>query len=108
MSQPNFKVIIVGASIEGLTLAHCLYQAGINYLVLEKQSETARRKDEPTVIMPNGALIWDQLGLLDQMEGLLEPINKAYLAFSNVKTYELNFPEVLREWFGYTPAFLSK
>ncbi|GAB1213226.1 hypothetical protein ATERTT37_002375 [Aspergillus terreus] len=33
---PPFRVIIVGAGVAGLTLAHCLDKAGIDYLVLDK------------------------------------------------------------------------
>lgn len=66
MASSSFRVIIVGASVAGLTLAHCLEQAGIDYLVLEKYHTI----DETPIggflaIQPNGARILSQLGLYD-------------------------------------------
>lgn len=59
-------MIVVGASVAGLTLAHCLEQASIDCLVLEKQHTI----DETPIggflaIQPNGARILAQLGLYD-------------------------------------------
>ncbi|OJJ76980.1 hypothetical protein ASPBRDRAFT_190324 [Aspergillus brasiliensis CBS 101740] len=66
MSEPNsrrpFHVIIVGASIAGLTLAHCLSNTGIEFTILEARSDTYP-DGAGLVILPNGARILDQLGL---------------------------------------------
>ncbi|KAF5865068.1 hypothetical protein ETB97_005309 [Aspergillus alliaceus] len=108
MPQPHFKVLIIGASIEGLTLAHCLHRAGIDYVILEKRKEHAPTRDEPLMIMPNGSRIWDQLGVLDDMKELLEPMHTAYMTIPGAGSYEMDFPKVLRERFGYPPLFLKK
>ncbi|KAB8236638.1 uncharacterized protein BDW43DRAFT_298210 [Aspergillus alliaceus] len=108
MPQPHLKVLIIGASIEGLTLAHCLHRAGIDYVILEKRKEHAPTRDEPLMIMPNGSRIWDQLGVLDDMKELLEPMHTAYMTIPGVGSYEMDFPKVLRERFGYPPLFLRK
>ncbi|GAB1198720.1 hypothetical protein APSETT444_008048 [Aspergillus pseudonomiae] len=97
MPLPHFKLIIVGASIEGLTLAYCLHQAGINYLIFEKRNEHVPLPEEPLIIMPNGARVWNQLGLLDQMVDPFEPIETAYMTLPDAGSHEICFPNVLRE-----------
>jgi FAD dependent monooxygenase len=58
MVIPGFRAIIVGGSIAGLTLAHCLDHAGIDYLVLEKRTGISDLALGGAVgIMPNGARI---------------------------------------------------
>ncbi|KJK67560.1 Serine hydrolase FSH1 [Aspergillus parasiticus SU-1] len=107
MPLPHFKVIVVGASIEGITLAYCLHRAGINYRILEKRNQHVPR-EEPLIIMPNGARIWDQLGLLDRMTDFIVPIQMAYMTLPDTGSHKIGFPKVLRERFGYSPAFMSK
>ncbi|RAK96077.1 FAD-dependent oxidoreductase [Aspergillus ibericus CBS 121593] len=73
-SQRPFHVIIVGASIAGLTLAHCLSSTSIDFTVLEARSDPFSDGAGLT-ISPNGARILDQLGLyqdvLDQGERMV-------------------------------------
>ena len=61
-SQRLFHVIIVGASIAGLTLAHCLSSTSIDFTVLEARSDSFS-DGAGLAILPNGARILDQLGL---------------------------------------------
>ncbi|RYP37975.1 hypothetical protein DL767_002703 [Monosporascus sp. MG133] len=61
--QP-FKAIIVGAGVGGLTLAHCLHRAGIDYVVLDKHP-VAPAWGASISIFPQGARILHQLGLLE-------------------------------------------
>jgi FAD dependent monooxygenase len=35
----KFQIIVIGSSIAGLTFAHCLDHAGIDYLILEKHKD---------------------------------------------------------------------
>lgn len=51
-AKPPFKVIIVGGSIAGLTLAHCLSKAGIDYIVLEKRKHIAPQEGASIGILP--------------------------------------------------------
>ncbi len=59
-----FTVIIVGGSVAGLTLAHALNRANINWILLEGHHEMAARTGAGIQIQPNGARVLDQLGLL--------------------------------------------
>lgn len=75
MTSSSFRVIVVGASVAGLTLAHCLDQAGVDYLVLEKNQTI----DETPLggflaLQPNGARILAQLGLYDAVFAVGEAI----------------------------------
>jgi choline dehydrogenase-like flavoprotein len=66
-SYTDFRVIIVGGGLAGLTLANALERGGIDYLLLE-----ARDRMDPAVgasmgMLPNGARIMDQLGCFDDI-----------------------------------------
>jgi len=39
MESSNLKVVIVGGSIAGLTLAYCLLRIGVDFVVLETRGE---------------------------------------------------------------------
>lgn len=56
-----FKVIIVGAGVSGLTLAHALEKGNIDYVVLEK-GVVAPPWGANIAILPNGCRILDQIG----------------------------------------------
>lgn len=73
--QRRLRVIIVGASISGLTLANALDRAGIDFVVLEKQKDVEVQKGASILIFPNGFVALDQLGLYDD-------ITKATLAMT--------------------------
>lgn len=62
-----FKVIIVGGGVAGLTLANCLQQANINYVLLEARSAIAPQVGASIGIFPNGCRIFDQLGVFDKI-----------------------------------------
>lgn len=56
------RVLIIGGSIAGLTLAHCLEKAKIDYVLLEKKEEIAPRKAHPLVSCPMVAESWNSWG----------------------------------------------
>lgn len=59
----SLKVIIVGGSIAGLTLARSLYHARINYVLLEAASDIAPQAGASIAMSPNAPRILDQLGI---------------------------------------------
>ncbi|KAI1979020.1 hypothetical protein LOZ53_004500 [Ophidiomyces ophidiicola] len=81
MENPRFKVIIVGGSVAGLTLAHCLDQANIEYLVLEKHANIQTNIGGSIVLMPNGCRILDQLGVYSLVEKSASPIRVAHTGY---------------------------
>jgi 2-polyprenyl-6-methoxyphenol hydroxylase-like FAD-dependent oxidoreductase len=56
------KVIIVGGSIAGLSLANMLEQFGIEFVVLEAYKEIAPQVGASIAIYPHFARILDQIG----------------------------------------------
>jgi 2-polyprenyl-6-methoxyphenol hydroxylase-like FAD-dependent oxidoreductase len=77
MEKPGFRVIIVGGSIAGLTLAHCLQKARIDFLVLERRATVAPQIGASIGVHPNGARILDQLGVYNQLEELIVPMTNS-------------------------------
>lgn len=63
----NFRVVIVGGSVAGLTLAHSLQRCGIDFVVLEANDHIAPQVGASIGILANGARIFDQLGIFDDV-----------------------------------------
>ncbi|KAF2144829.1 uncharacterized protein K452DRAFT_306590 [Aplosporella prunicola CBS 121167] len=78
MEKPNqFRVLIVGGGIAGLTLANSLQHAGIDYLLLESRTEIAPNVGASIGLAPNGSRILDQLGCYEDIENSTEPFDSA-------------------------------
>ncbi|KAL7266525.1 hypothetical protein RUND412_010927 [Rhizina undulata] len=76
--QKNFKVIIAGGSVTGLTLAHTLDRAGIDFVVLEGHEEIAPQVGASIALFPNGTRIMDQLGLWNDLKQLITPLRRTH------------------------------
>lgn len=71
----RLRVIIVGGSIAGLTLAHCLeLNPNIEYVLLEAADDIHPEVGASIVVLPSGARILDQLGIFDEVTKVLEPL----------------------------------
>ncbi|KAK4075352.1 uncharacterized protein Triagg1_4473 [Trichoderma aggressivum f. europaeum] len=70
MAMTNLKVIIVGGGPVGLTAAHALHKAGIDFTVLERGNEVAPDVGAAICLAPPTLRILHQLGLLDQLQDL--------------------------------------
>lgn len=75
--KDRLRVIIVGGSIAGLTLANGLDRSDIDFIVLEARPEIAPQVGASIVILANGARILDQLGLFDELVSVVEPLEMA-------------------------------
>lgn len=75
--EKKFRVLIVGGSVAGLTLAHCLLKNGIDFVVLEANEDIAPPVGASIGILPNGARILDQLGLFDDVFDAVEPLQRS-------------------------------
>lgn len=69
-----FRVIIVGAGISGLTLAHLLLKAGIDFIVLEAHKDIGPPAGGSFGFWPNCARILDQIGCWDDVESKGSPL----------------------------------
>ncbi|KAK1146323.1 hypothetical protein N8T08_003110 [Aspergillus melleus] len=108
MNQPKFQVIIVGGSIAGLTLAHCLQRANIDHIVLEKGPDIAPQLGASVAIFPNGARILQQLGIYEDVERLIEPVGLVHATYPDGFYYNTSYPHELARRFGYPISFLSR
>jgi 2-polyprenyl-6-methoxyphenol hydroxylase-like FAD-dependent oxidoreductase len=107
MDNSHFKVIVVGGSIAGLALAHCLHRAGIACIILEKRSKIAAHEGASVAIMPNGARILDQLGLYDAVERSIEPMHCAHVRFPDGFHFSSPYPKSMHEAYdAITPTLV--
>ncbi|KAE8340703.1 hypothetical protein BDV24DRAFT_151823 [Aspergillus arachidicola] len=106
--KDRFKVVIVGGSVAGLTLAHCLQRAGIDHVVLEKSSDLSPQVGASIGIIPNGGRILDQLGLFDAVEKMTYPLSMATITYPDGYSFRNNYPKTVNERFGYPIAFLDR
>jgi FAD dependent monooxygenase len=106
MSKSHFQVIIVGGSIGGLTLAHCLRIAGIDHIVLEKSSSPAPQIGASIGILPNGARILDQLQLWSEVEDCIEPLNTATIGLPDGFSFSSSYPQIINKRFVFFNFYL--
>ena len=84
--DPPFKVIIVGAGVSGLTLAHSLHKADIDYVVLDKHP-VAPAWGTSITIHPLGARILHQLGCLEALDEKCTPMHNFWNRGPDGKSY---------------------
>lgn len=97
MAESQFRVIIIGGSIGGLTLAHCLHHAGIDHVVLEKSRDPAPQVGASIGILPNGARVLDQLHLFDAVEDITEPLDTATIRYADGFSFSSTYPQIINE-----------
>jgi 2-polyprenyl-6-methoxyphenol hydroxylase-like FAD-dependent oxidoreductase len=64
----SLKVIIVGGSFSGLSLANMLEKFDMDYILLEGHSSIAPQLGASVGLLPTGLRILDQLGCYDEIE----------------------------------------
>ncbi|GLA28301.1 hypothetical protein AnigIFM63326_005872 [Aspergillus niger] len=108
-SESSFRVVIVGGSIAGLTLAHCLLRNNLDFVVLESHADIAPQVGASIGILPNGARILDQLGLYDDVLSEVEPLTRAFTWTHDAKSIsDTAGPLIIHERHGYPIAFLDR
>ncbi|KAL2851041.1 monooxygenase [Aspergillus pseudoustus] len=106
--EAPFKVVIVGGSVAGLTLAHCLHRANIEYVVLEKRVQIAPQEGASIGLWPTGGQILDQLGLWKDVTGDAEAILCHNLLFPDGYAFTHFMLERVYERLGYGLVFVSR
>ncbi|KAL4775263.1 hypothetical protein BDW60DRAFT_204529 [Aspergillus nidulans var. acristatus] len=105
---PPFRVIIVGAGVAGLTLAHCLDRAGIDYLVLDK-GIVAPPFGTRITLQPHGCRILHQLGILDDVLDSCSTMGRCYYRTPDGKCFlENDFFPTVKKYAGYDTRTLSR
>lgn len=97
MIREPFKVVIVGGSVTGLTLAHSLHKIGVDYTILEKRSSIAPQEGASIGILANGARVLDQLGLYGAIEQATEPLGVTHIHFQDGFHFSSPYPRKVLE-----------
>ncbi|KAH8175325.1 FAD binding domain-containing protein [Sarocladium implicatum] len=71
-----FKVVIVGGGPVGLTAAHSLSQAGLDFVVLESRAQIVQDAGSNLVLLPIGLRVLSQLGMLSKIESVSSPMDR--------------------------------
>ncbi|KAK7757299.1 hypothetical protein SLS62_000849 [Diatrype stigma] len=107
-AETPFKVIIIGAGVTGLTLAHCLAKAGIDYVLLDK-GVVAPPFGTTITMQPHGCRILHQLGCLDSVLNTTSIMGGAYCRDPSGSSYTHNdFFGVVRANAGYDTRTIDR
>ncbi|KAJ5094293.1 hypothetical protein N7456_010154 [Penicillium angulare] len=111
MGSTDNKVIIVGGSIAGLSLALMLEKNGIDFLVLEGYSSIAPQVGASIGVLANGLRILDQLGCCEEVVKAAEfPVEKVLFRDSHGRPFwEFeDFNQQMTARHGYPAVFLDR
>ncbi|KAL1873344.1 hypothetical protein Plec18167_006394 [Paecilomyces lecythidis] len=111
MASKNFKVIIVGGSIAGLSIALMLEKNGIDFVVLEGYPDIAPQVGASIGVLPNGLRVLDQLGCYEKViETAEHSVNKVVFRDSQGRQFWSfeNFHETMVGRHGYPIVFFDR
>lgn len=74
MTTSSFRAIIVGGGPVGLTAAHALERAGIDFVLLEQRPHVVIDAGANLVMLPDGMRACAELGLQDALDAVSTPL----------------------------------
>jgi 2-polyprenyl-6-methoxyphenol hydroxylase-like FAD-dependent oxidoreductase len=74
MPSQGFKAIVVGGGPVGLTAAHALSRANIDFILLERRPSAVIDAGSNLVLNPMGIRALGQLGLAESLEKVSSPL----------------------------------
>src|SRR3954453_826979 len=95
MASKTFKAIVVGGGPVGLTAAHSLSRANLDFVVLEQRPKVVLDAGSNLVLLPIGLRVLSQLGLLPAIERASSPMVK----FQRIDHNSKDIGDTL--WFTY-------
>ncbi|KAH8429233.1 FAD-dependent oxidoreductase [Aspergillus melleus] len=107
-AERPFRVIVVGGGVGGLTAAHTLHRAGIDYVVLEK-GLVAPPMGASIGIYPHGSRILEQIGCLADVEDECVTLGKSQNLLPDGRTiFSSDFFKYSRQYHGYPIPVLER
>lgn len=86
-SKMGFRIIVAGGGLVGLTTAHILSKAGIDFVVLEQHDNVTPYLGSLLSIMPSTLRVLDQLDLLETFNQFCDDIQRVhFFTADTVKT----------------------
>ncbi|KAH6871228.1 FAD-binding domain-containing protein [Thelonectria olida] len=109
-AKSDFKVVIAGGSITGLTLANILQLHDIDFLVLEAYEDIAPQVGASIGLLPHGNRILDQLGLYRKILELCPPLDSFHFRDQTGKVIceFRGMNKSMHERHGYPITFLDR
>ncbi|CAJ2512077.1 Uu.00g077020.m01.CDS01 [Anthostomella pinea] len=91
MTRPPFRAIIVGGGPVGLTAAHALSKAGIDFVLLERRLAVVEDVGASLVVMPSTSRVFSQLGILDRFRAIGAAVERLFATtLEGKKLYEID------------------
>ncbi|KAH7012763.1 putative monooxygenase [Microdochium trichocladiopsis] len=108
--NPPFRVVIAGAGLVGLTAAHILTKAGIDFVILEKHKTVVPAVGSVMTIWPQTFRIFEQLGLNDILNPLLETLNtNTVISADDASELDVSrFPDLIERNHGWAVRVLVR
>ncbi|KAK7731937.1 hypothetical protein SLS63_005235, partial [Diaporthe eres] len=104
MEAQPFRVVIIGGGPVGLTAAHALLAAGIDFVVLEARDTFAPEEGASLLAYASTQRVWHQLGLLGAMEAKGCPVDTRAWADHAGNVYRRGTPSAThKRLFGAAP-----
>ncbi|KJZ71218.1 hypothetical protein HIM_09361 [Hirsutella minnesotensis 3608] len=109
-SRSHRKVIIVGGSVAGLSLANMLEKLGIDFVLLESYDNIAPQVGASIGLLANGLRILDQLGCYDELcKHAPDSLQSATLrSEKGVLVHHDGLDRFVRERLGYPFVFMDR
>ncbi|EXJ84881.1 hypothetical protein A1O3_05556 [Capronia epimyces CBS 606.96] len=109
-AKSDFRVVIGGGSITGLTLANMLQLYDIDFIVLESYADIAPQVGASIGLLPHGNRILDQLGLFEKVLELCPPLDSFHFRDSsgNIIAEFRGMTRSMYERHGYPITFLDR
>lgn len=104
METQPFRVIIIGGGPVGLTAAHALLAAGIDFVVLEARDTFTPEEGASLLAYASTQRVWHQLGLLGAMEAKACPVDTRSSADHKGNVFRRGTPSAIhKRLFGAAP-----
>ncbi|KAL6409977.1 hypothetical protein AUP68_06385 [Ilyonectria robusta] len=109
MTSAHFRAIIVGGGPVGLTAAHALSRAGIDFLVLERRPNMVVDAGSNLVLLPMALRTLYQLGLRSTLESVSSPLGTIHRIDHHGRPLgDMKWFEFDMENFGAHPRVISR